>query len=264
MQRLVRQGLLALLLALGVTIVIPSAAHATTKRRPVGTVMSAHYNTFTNRLTLKGWAYDPDRPHRSITVGVRAHRHLVARARAAQPSSSLDRHRHIRGRHRFVVKVKLRHAPRQAQLLSDGVGNGRRVRVDRSGVRRFHPSPSRRIILTARRYVGKVPYRYGGASPRTGFDCSGYTMYVYEHAHVRRMPHNAAAQRRMRATHLERRRNARPGDLIFYYNRSGHIYHVAIFGGHDTEYAATQPGQKIQHQRIWSHNIRFGTNWHRR
>lgn len=264
MPRLVRQGLLALLLALGVTVMIPSAAHATTKRRPVGSVMSAHYNTFTHRLTIKGWAYDPDHPRHSIAVRVRAHRHYLGQVRAAHPSSGLNRHRHIRGRHRFVFTVHMRHAPRQAGILSDGIGNGPRVRMDNTRVRHVRPAPSQRIILTARRYVGKVPYRYGGASPRTGFDCSGYTMYVYEHAHVRRMPHNAAAQRRMRATHLERRRAARPGDLIFYYDRGGHIYHVAIFGGHNTEYAATQPGQKIRHERIWSHNIRFGTNWHRR
>lgn len=263
MPRLVRQGLLALLLALGVTVLIPSAAHATTKRRPVGSVMSAHYNTFTHRLTVKGWAYDPDRPRRSIPVRVRASRHYLGQVRATRPSHGLNRHRNIRGRHRFVLTVKVHRAPRKAGILSDGVGNGRLVRMDNGSVHHVRPSPSQRIIMTARRYVGKVPYRWGGASPRTGFDCSGYTMYVYEHAHVRRMPHNAAGQRRMRATHLERRRAARPGDLIFYY-RNGNIYHVAIFGGHDTEYAATQPGQKIRHQRIWGHNIRFGTNWHRR
>src|SRR2546430_17063197 len=32
-----------------------------------------------------------------------------------------------------------------------------------------------------KQFVGRVPYRYGGSSPRTGFDCSGLTSYAYPH-----------------------------------------------------------------------------------
>lgn len=260
----IRRGLIYLLLActaVAVTGTIGAASAGAANPRPRGAVTIAHLNTFTHRLTVHGWAYDPARPHRSIGVRVRAHGRVLAKTRADHRSPRLNRARDIRGRHKFVVTVPVRRGARVVRTLSNGFGPGVRVRLDSAHVRHVHPAPGRRIISVARRYVGKVPYRYGGSSPRGGFDCSGYVMYVYRHAHVRRLPHNAQGQRTTRGMHRIARRNARPGDLIFYLNR-GYAYHVAIFGGHGTEYAATQPGQRIRHQRIWGRNIRFKTDWH--
>jgi len=247
--------------AVAVTGSISSAPAGAANPRPRGAVTNAHLNTFTHKLTVHGWAYDPARPHRSIRVRIRANDRVIARTVADHRSPRLNRARHIRGRHKFTVRVRVRPGTRVVRAVSKGYGPGTRVRLDSRRVRRVHPAPGRRIISIARRYVGKVPYRYGGSSPRKGFDCSGYTMWVYEHAYVHRLPHSAQGQRTTRGMHRISRRAARPGDLIFYLHRS-YAYHVAIFGGHHTDYAATQPGQRIRHQHIYGRNLVFKTDWH--
>jgi cell wall-associated NlpC family hydrolase len=258
-----RRGLRFLLLAclaVGLTAAIPTTANAATQR-PTGAVTFAQYNTFTHRLTVRGWAYDPGRPHRQIPVRVRTYHHYAGKVWTNRHSSWVNQRHHIHGRHAFRLSIPWHRSARSIQILSRGYGRGPRVSLDRRHVRYVRPAPGKRIVSVARRYVGKVPYRYGGSSPRPGFDCSGYTMYVYRHARVRHLPHNAQAQRNTRRMHRIRPRNARPGDLIFYLN-GRYAYHVAIYGGHHTEYAATKPGQKIRHEHIWSHNIIYATDWH--
>jgi cell wall-associated NlpC family hydrolase len=118
-------------------------------------------------------------------------------------------------------------------------------------------SAGSRIIAEAGKYLG-VPYVYGGASP-AGFDCSGYTMWVYAHAGVGSLPHNSEAQRQMfRAIPRDQ---ARPGDLIFYMS-GGSSYHVAIYAGGNLQYAAPATGQDVKIETIWSSDIVFGTIWH--
>jgi cell wall-associated NlpC family hydrolase len=119
------------------------------------------------------------------------------------------------------------------------------------------PSASARIVSIAKRYVGHARYVEGGASPRHGFDCSGYTKYVYAKARVATLPHNAEAQRHMRGMHHVSKKSRRVGDLIFYMS-GGHAYHVAIYAGHGEQYAAATPRDGIRHQKIWSSNVRYG------
>jgi len=74
------------------------------------------------------------------------------------------------------------------------------------------------VVGIAMRYLG-VPYRWGGASPSSGFDCSGFTMYVYAQVGVS-LPHNAAMQYGL-GTPVSRSQLA-PGDLVFF-NGLGHM-----------------------------------------
>ena len=76
-------------------------------------------------------------------------------------------------------------------------------------------SPGARAVRWAKSFVGRR-YVEGGASPRTGFDCSGLTMYVYDRAGIAALPHNAEQQRHVRYMHRVTRAGALPGDLIFY------------------------------------------------
>lgn len=124
-----------------------------------------------------------------------------------------------------------------------------------------HRSAGHRIVSIAKRYVGHARYRDGGNSPKRGFDCSGYSQYVFSRAGVARLPHNAEAQRHARRMHRVFAHRARPGDLVFYM-QGGRAYHVAIYAGHHMQYSAATPRDGIRYQRIWSSHVQYRTDWH--
>ncbi|SHG57529.1 Cell wall-associated hydrolase, NlpC family [Jatrophihabitans endophyticus] len=124
-------------------------------------------------------------------------------------------------------------------------------------VRKAQRARGKRVVAVAKRYVGKARYRDGGASPKRGFDCSGYTKYVYARAEAGRLPHSAAGQRSMHRMHRVSARKAIPGDLVFYHG-SGGVFHVAIYAGHHKQYAAATPRDGIRYQRIWSTRVSYG------
>jgi cell wall-associated NlpC family hydrolase len=86
------------------------------------------------------------------------------------------------------------------------------------------PSTHGGVVGIAMQYLG-IPYVYGGASP-SGFDCSGFIMYVYAQVGVS-LPHNAAAQYGY-GTPVDRSQ-LQPGDLVFF-NGLGHAG-IYIGGG---------------------------------
>jgi cell wall-associated NlpC family hydrolase len=73
------------------------------------------------------------------------------------------------------------------------------------------------VVGIAMQYLG-IPYLWGGASPSTGFDCSGFVMYVYAQVGVS-LPHNAAMQYSYGSP--VSRSELQPGDLVFF-NGLGH------------------------------------------
>jgi peptidoglycan hydrolase-like protein with peptidoglycan-binding domain len=74
-----------------------------------------------------------------------------------------------------------------------------------------------RVAAVAQRYLG-ISYRWGGESPRTGFDCSGFVMYVFSRVGVS-LPRVVSAQYRVGKP--VKRSQLRPGDIVFF-NGLGH------------------------------------------
>lgn len=98
------------------------------------------------------------------------------------------------------------------------------------------------------------PYQWGADGPRR-FDCSGLTRWAY--ARVGKwLPHSSTLQAR-RVERIERRRNARRGDLVFFYDRGG-IYHVSIYAGRGYVWTAPYPGTRVRRERIWSSKVFYG------
>ena len=86
-----------------------------------------------------------------------------------------------------------------------------------------------RVLSTADAYVG-VPYKWGGTSPRTGFDCSGYVQYVYRREGVA-LPRTSRQQAVAGARRPTRWDAAGPGDLVMFAEPGEAISHVAFYVG---------------------------------
>lgn len=87
-----------------------------------------------------------------------------------------------------------------------------------------------RILSLAKNYLG-IRYRYGGSSPSSGFDCSGFVQFVFRNfgINLERTAADMAASNGVRVSPNE----LRPGDLLFFDTNGGRNYinHVGIYLG---------------------------------
>uniref|UniRef100_UPI002941D921 C40 family peptidase n=1 Tax=Ligilactobacillus saerimneri TaxID=228229 RepID=UPI002941D921 len=97
------------------------------------------------------------------------------------------------------------------------------------------------VVSIANRYLG-TPYAWGGTTPQ-GFDCSGFTQYVYGQA-GKSIGRNTVAQES--AGSQIPVSQAQPGDLLFWGSR-GSSYHVAIYAGNGRYIAAPTEGQSVSY-----------------
>jgi len=101
-----------------------------------------------------------------------------------------------------------------------------------------HASARQARVVTYARHLLGVRYSYGGTSPRSGFDCSGFTRFVFAHFGIA-LPHYSVAQ----FSHGRRvaRRALRPGDLLFFDG----LGHVGIYIGRDLFIHAPHTGTRV-------------------
>lgn len=95
-----------------------------------------------------------------------------------------------------------------------------------------------KVVSFARHFLG-VPYVYGGASPRSGFDCSGFTRFVYAHFGIA-LPHYSGAQ--FELGRRVSRGGLRPGDLVFFDG----LGHVGLYVGNGRFIHAPHTGTRVE------------------
>ena len=108
------------------------------------------------------------------------------------------------------------------------------------------------VFGTGLQYTG-VPYVFGGADP-SGFDCSGFIMFVYAQYGVN-LPHSVHAQDGI-GTHISPA-DARVGDVVVFNDDS----HDAFYAGNGMILHAPYPGARVRVQKLWTsdvHFVRFG------
>ena len=88
-----------------------------------------------------------------------------------------------------------------------------------------------------------VPYRRGGNTESTGFDCSGFVRHLYEKSVGQILPRRAVDQ--ARATEVIERDELKPGDLVFFNTMRRTFSHVGIYVGDGKFIHAPRAGKAV-------------------
>jgi cell wall-associated NlpC family hydrolase len=99
------------------------------------------------------------------------------------------------------------------------------------------------LVFNAMAYMG-IPYRWGGARPETGFDCSGFVQYVVQQAAGLVLPRSSFDQiRQGTAVAIE---DLQAGDLVFFNTMRATASHVGIYIGDNRFIHAPRRGKTVE------------------
>jgi cell wall-associated NlpC family hydrolase len=109
------------------------------------------------------------------------------------------------------------------------------------------PNANAQAAIDAAYSMIGVPYQFGGSSPESGFDCSGFTMWAWAHAGVS-LPHSSEMQYAV-LPHVAQS-DLQPGDLVFFYSP---IHHVGMYVGGGRMIDSPYTGTVVQVRAVeWS------------
>ena len=107
---------------------------------------------------------------------------------------------------------------------------------------------AQQVLAYAYQFEG-YPYVWGGSSPSTGFDCSGFVQYVYAHFGIN-LPRTTFEQ--VNCGTPVSLNNIKPGDLVFEFGSSEGPNHVGIYIGNGQMIDAAGVGQGVTISKLYS------------
>ncbi len=144
-------------------------------------------------------------------------------------------------------------APAKDELDSWLADKGMLVQLDQ--VRQNVSHKASELVVHAMGFLG-VPYRLGGNSIETGFDCSGFVKAVYEQTLGLVLPRKAEQQ--AAATENIEKKDLLPGDLVFFNTLHRAFSHVGIYVGNNRFIHSPKPGAEVRVENM------AGAYWDRR
>ena len=217
----------------------PAREQVSRRRRIASVSVVAFAFALLGTFALPAYAFNPNSSGTSAAIETADDDSLTSRAQAQ--SVAVASNAAIESASRDGVEVATRAEALNAQIAARGWA-GPSIRDLLSNP----PNPSfslAGIFEEALKYQG-VPYVYGGATP-AGFDCSGFTMYVYATFGVS-LPHGATSQLNMGTPIAEA--DAQPGDLVWMPG------HVGIWAGPGMMIDGTDYGDVVRLRPIYTSN----------
>ncbi len=101
------------------------------------------------------------------------------------------------------------------------------------------------MVVSAMNFLG-VRYRRGGNSAELGFDCSGFTRYIFEHSVGLVLPRRSDQQARQAGLQEVKKDELKPGDLVFFNTMRRAFSHVGIYIGEGKFIHAPRTGGAVR------------------
>ena len=198
-------------------------------------------------LRVRGTAYDPDYSTRRTAVTL-----YVDNSSAATVLTGYDS--------AFDVTVPVSRGTHVGCLWALNIGWGHNTFLGCKSIdTRGHgtgtvtqPTLNKKVLSEAKKHIVQR-YVWGATGPKK-FDCSGLVMYSY-HKFGYSTPRVSEAQ--FLAARLIPQSRAVPGDLVFYSDTQGDIYHVGIYSGPNMSVAAIDTQEGVNYQRIYPSGLTF-------
>jgi cell wall-associated NlpC family hydrolase len=246
----------------------PPTAAEIAAQSPVGALESARA-AGSSSIQLTGWASDPNSLATSLKVVAYLDGSAAATVTAAVPRPDLVTSKHTGPAAGYSFTIPAGTGTHNVCMWAVNIGVGVNKYLGCAalstpavamlpGPAPATPASNAAIVKLARTFVGK-PYVWGGASP-SGFDCSGLVQYSYRTAAALTTPR--IAQDQFNAARMIPAVRAVSGDLVFYHDSTGYVYHVGIYTGSGMTVAAVDPAEGVRAQSIWDSTATFGSFTH--
>jgi cell wall-associated NlpC family hydrolase len=221
-------------------------------RSPKAVIAAAKASS--SRVQVSGWSTDPDFKGAHLVAvlyldGQSAQTVTTKAATAAEVKAGSGKY----GAFQFSVPVSKGAHLACVWVVNVGFGSNTSpgcTAVDTRGAagtsKLTTPAINKKALAEAKKHIGQR-YVWGAEGPKT-FDCSGLVMYSY---HKAGYTTPRIAQDQFAAARLIPANRAVPGDLVFYHDSVGAVYHVGIYVKPLDTVAAIDEDEGIAHQHIW-------------